>query len=71
MAVGVVELLEVIDVEHRDRHRLTAGLHGLGELYIPCTAVGQAGERVGQGLVGELLDHVGAVDHGRDLTCEQ
>ena len=55
MAVGVVEVLEVIDVEHHDRgrstalgHRLVGFVHGLVE----GAAIGQRGQGVGAGFRG-------------------
>ena len=70
MAVCVVELLEVVEVEHGDREVL-AGAQSLVDAGIPGTAVGQARERVGAGHVGELAQFIGAVDNHRRLVCQQ
>jgi hypothetical protein len=70
MAVGVVEVLEVIEVEHRERDALVFG-ERLLEACLPRAPVGQTRQRIGARHVGQLAEHVGAFDHGGDLVRQQ
>ena len=72
--MGVVESLEVVEVEDGDREiavgaprRCKVALQRAGEP----AAVGDAGERVGFGLARELVGQVGALDGERGLRGQQ
>ncbi|MEY9807654.1 hypothetical protein ABIF30_007261 [Bradyrhizobium elkanii] len=61
MAVGVVERLEVVDVEHQERQRLAAGERGLHrhvDRAVEIFPVAEAGERIGQALGADRLEAV-------------
>ena len=63
VAVGVVDVLEMVDVDHHHGERLVGAQRatpGLVELVHGRAAVGQAGEQVGEGGVGQP-----AVGHGQ------
>ena len=71
---AVVDRLEVVEVQEQHGDRVgppVASVHGVGEPVKEQGAVGQAGERVVEGLVVELLlegaafGHVAAVEHDR------
>ena len=62
MAEGVVELLEVIDVEHQQRERETAALRALdleGQALVEMAVVVEAGQAVGDRELGEARVRLG------------
>ncbi len=74
MAVGVVVVLEVVDVEHREGHRVAGELRALeleGQPLAEEAVVVQGGERVGDGAVVRARDAPGQAAHALDLQPEQ
>ena len=75
MSVGVVDPLEVVDVDHQQRHRPAVAV-GAGELRLESLVEGRAVERASQAVMGgalfelpvELVEGRGSlVDCGREL----
>ena len=63
MAVGIVERLEMVDVEHQQRQRLAArqrSLHRHLDRAVEIFAVAEAGQRIGQALGADRLEAAAA-----------
>ena len=73
MAVDVVHLLEVVEIEHHDRDGLVGGGRSeqlLAESIVERAVVVETGQRVGLGLVLETRADVGVVDRERGRVAE-
>ena len=68
VAPGVVDLLEVVHVDHRDQHARSLALQpagGLRETVFQQLAVGQAGQRIAERLVVEPVGERARLQRGR------
>ena len=78
VAVHVVDLLEVVEVEHHERDRVVLGRRAhdlLAEAIVEGAVVVEAGQRVGRGLVLQSRADVRVVDRERggvaEARCEE
>ena len=74
VALAVVDLLEAVQVEHQDAQRLQrparAGQRAV-ELLVPVATIRQPCQLIGDSLVGELGDQLGANERRADHRPEQ
>ena len=71
VAVGVVDLLEVVDVEHHQRQLVTEALGArrlLRDQLAEAPLVGEPGELVGDRLLGDELVQIDVLDRDRRLA---
>ena len=73
MAVGVVDVLEAVEVEHHEgQFGVSAARPGefAGQVQEHVAGVGQPGHRVGPRILARLLEERGVVDDGRGLLAD-